>query len=242
LLLSNGYVINLNTRSDRWERMSKQLERFELGHFERYPAISAQSFDIKDLPENFVKTISGKLKKDIEKDNVEYCVKAAWGCLQSHLGIISMASEKGLLSVVVLEDDCEIEPHFKKIMQKLEVQLQDVAWDVIYLGGNLHRKSKVRKINKNILKGHGITLTHGMIISHSVYRKILDEAPTSGVSIDDYYRKILQPKINCLLVDPQIAYQFYTDISDISLSKKIFKLNFSNLKRMIYRKINRFLY
>lgn len=239
MLLKHGYVINLDIRADRWQRMSSQLEDYSLAHFERFSAVSAHSLDIKNLPTNFVTTISQKLKKGIEKQSIEYCVKATWGCLQSHLGIIQKAHSDNLEAVVILEDDCELEPYFHKVMQKVEDQLQTLDWDIIYLGGNRHRKSKVSKITDNLQKGEGITLTHAMIINKTVYQKILVEAPISGVSIDDFYRKILQPKVNCFLVNPQVAYQFYTDVSDISLSEKVFKTNWSTFKRHASRKVSR---
>lgn len=239
MLLEHGFVINLDTRTDRWQRMGAQLERFTLTNFERFSAVSAHSLNIESLPINFVKTISAKLKKDIEKQNAEHCVNAAWGCLQSHIGVIKNAQNHGLDAVVILEDDCELEPYFHKVMSEVEEQLQTLSWDILYLGGNLHRKSKVSKVTNNLLKSQGITLTHAMIINKTAYQTILDEAPISGLSIDDYYRKVLQPKVNCFLVNPQVAYQFYTDVSDISLSKKVFKTNWSTFKRLALRKANR---
>jgi glycosyl transferase, family 25 len=169
VLLKKGYVINLDIRADRWQRMSSQLKDYSLAHFERFSAVSAHSLDIKNLPINFVTSISQKLKKGTEKQNVEYCIKATWGCLQSHLGIIQKAHNDHLETVVILEDDCELEPYFKEVMQGVVDQLQTLDWDIIYLGGNLHRKSKVTKVSKNLLKGHGITLAHAMIINKTVY-------------------------------------------------------------------------
>lgn len=62
--------------------------------------------------------------------------KGEVGCFLSHYSIWEEVAARGLARVVVFEDDVRFESNFKRRLERLmeEVEAQELAWDLIYLG------------------------------------------------------------------------------------------------------------
>lgn len=209
-------VINLNSRADRWARMQTNLAAAGIDA-ERFSAISIA--DLKECPpplplRDFL------LRVDGESDRFEHKLQATWACMQSHLAVIRLAKEAGWSSVLILEDDCEFEPYTRPVLQRASAQLQKLEWDIVFLGGTLKKGSIRRKASSNLMSVSRVRLAHAYVVNASVYDRILDEAPASGLPIDWYYSEILLPSIRTFMVKPLLARQRTMEMSDIEQVKR----------------------
>ena len=70
------------------------------------------------------------------------------GCLMSHLSVIKKARENGLKQLLILEDDA------KFIMNPNTIKVPPEDWDMLYLGGTVHRVvNRDNKYWNNIING-----------------------------------------------------------------------------------------
>ena len=81
-----------------------------------------------------------KIQKVFEKKKIKYSFFHAtkhenpkWGCLESHFQIIENAYLSGYKRILIFEDDVK----FIRSIKELPDPPQD--WDMIYLGGTVHR-------------------------------------------------------------------------------------------------------
>jgi hypothetical protein len=93
--------------------------------------------------------------------------KPAWGCLQSHLAAFDLAMQRGVQSVLILEDDCWFSP---RAPQMLRVFMGAVPrhWGQIYLGGN-HALQPRPTGHPLVWQAGGVTTTHAYAVAgHSL--------------------------------------------------------------------------
>jgi glycosyltransferase involved in cell wall biosynthesis len=185
------FIINLDSRKDRWERISEACDRLHLP----YTRISA----IKD--------------------------ESGWiGCGRSHMKCISLAKEKRLPWIIIMEDDCEFTaagierlkellphlwatrskwerfsggPHFGTAAQDLELELYDQDYHLFY---------------------HRGFACHFDLIHEGAYDSILKWDPESCREIDTFYRNAATTSdhvIRSICTYPHIARQG-TSASDIN--------------------------
>lgn len=235
-------VINLDTRPDRWVNIQAEFSRFNIQHAHRFSAVSFDQLENNPPPENFITYALAGLRRKQEDANADHQIKAMWACLNSHLGVIEYAKSQKWPFVLILEDDCQFEFFTNKVMNLVSKQIENVAWDMLYLGGNQKNYGKRLRVNKNLLSVTGITLAHAYIINASIYDKVLAEAPGAGMTIDDFYTKSLQNEIRTFIVNPPVAFQCPDDVSDISQVTRRKKYNLTRLKRACKRFIARVRY
>ena len=60
------------------------------------------------------------------------------GCRDSHLAIIREARDREFDRVLIFEDDFQFVRGFRRRFDTALTEIQSVAWDMLYLGGNLH--------------------------------------------------------------------------------------------------------
>lgn len=205
------FVINLDSRPDRWARMQANLAAVGITA-ERFAAVGVADLE-EDQPSQALREFLRRV--DGPRPAAEHKLQTTWACMRSHLAIIRHARQAGLASVLILEDDCEFEPYTSVVLQRVGKQLQQRPWDMCYLGGTLKKGGLRQAVSTNLLKVSRVRLAHAYMVSSSVYDRILDEAPASGLPIDWYYSEMLLPSINAYLVKPLLAQQRLMDISDI---------------------------
>lgn len=107
-------VLNLGIRPDRWKKFLSNLPmNWPFRPPFRFDAVDGSKVD---FPSNW-------------KSN-----HGAWGCYLSHLRILEMAIERGLNSILVLEDDAVFCKTFSTDVRSFFAELPD-DWELIYLGG-----------------------------------------------------------------------------------------------------------
>ena len=228
-------VINLDSRPDRWINVQKQLKKIGIEHAQRFSAVSFARLENNPPPENLKAYAMAKLERNNETNNAEHQIKAMWGCLCSHVGVIEYAKSQQWPYVLILEDDCEFEPYTRKVMRRVSEQITTLDWDMLYLGGNQKRYGLRKRAASNIYSVTGITLTHAYVVRASIYDKVIAEAPKSGRTIDDFYAKVLQNEVKTLIVEPQVAFQRDDDISDISQVARRRKYNWKKMMKALKR-------
>lgn len=121
------------------------------------------------------------------------------GCTLSHIKAIKIAKQRHYPWVLIIEDDCLLNPGAKEQFQALLPYLwkHQEHWD-IFLGGVIHAE-EAKLISKSPpmfkLKGY---MTHFCLIHSKTYNKILHHIPTDPEAlttdeiIDGWYKKHLR--------------------------------------------------
>src|SRR5437870_4024778 len=105
--------INLDTRPDRWERITARFAEHGINQVVRFPAIDGKRTEIPPVWHNS---------------------PGAYGCLRSHLEVIEQARRDAKPSVLIFEDDTVLAPEFSSRFADYVKQLPD-DWDMVFFGG-----------------------------------------------------------------------------------------------------------
>jgi GR25 family glycosyltransferase involved in LPS biosynthesis len=123
--IDDAYVINLERRKDRLERLWENSPELE-GRVERWPAIDGRSLALTPAIARLL------------KPNDFFWKKAITGCALSHLGLWhKLASEtQDIKNYLILEDDVKFRPDWERAWHSAEDDIPE-DYDIIYLGGVL---------------------------------------------------------------------------------------------------------
>jgi GR25 family glycosyltransferase involved in LPS biosynthesis len=158
--------------------------------------------------------------KHLKSRNIIYSFFTAYkhndpkrGCLESHLTVIKNAILNNVKHLLIMEDDCKYINGFASMNEPPS------NWDMIYLGGTVHRI--INKEYKGYAKVQCWT-THAYILNlenKELINKILEAENYDG-EIDRYYIEKIHPYFNAYMVDPMIAIQKegYSDIENKEVS------------------------
>jgi len=203
------YCINLEHRTDRWKKCTKEFERIGLD-VERIEAINGHTCGLQasDPPKNWMKMRAGGV-----------------GCALSHVKILKRAKAEGFKNVLALEDDIEFCENFnEEIAAYLPLVPND--WDVIYVGGNHTPDSRIGPPQDmgGFLKCIFTQTTHFIATNHTIYDLIIQEALKLNMVIDLVYA-VQQQKINAYSSLKKLAWQVdgYSDIEDKVVSYTILR-------------------
>ena len=187
-----------------------------------------------------------RVKKDFANYNliiieaIEDMNQEGWkGCFNSHLKIISIAKEKKLPYIIVIEDDCKIideitfDINLKQILNWLENNMEE--WN-IFLGG----VTKVWNYNKLIQLDNDLKLlsinegktTHFIIYNSNCYDYYL--SLDSNIPID----KCWHNKLIGITSIPFIAIQ-YSDFSDIENKEVNYETRFTSIENNFIKMIKK---
>jgi len=96
------FCINLDRRKDRMINFQSQVEKYDLGSFERVSAVDGRTLDIKSIK---TKLLPGEL-----------------GLVLTNINIISESIKNSYHQILILEDDCYFTDEIKNIMSILFTQ------------------------------------------------------------------------------------------------------------------------
>ncbi|KAJ1908563.1 hypothetical protein IWQ60_011650 [Tieghemiomyces parasiticus] len=165
-ILGHVYVINLERRYDRRDRMASILNHINVPH-EFLPGVTADKIEF-NAPEINGHPISKNLM----------------ACWRSHMNVYRDALEKGYPHITIVEDDTDMEVDLTtRVSRALEVL--DPEWDMFYLGHcsvGYHKGPKVIN-DPNIIRLNGPWCTHGYMVSRRAYAKLLKvlEVPSGAI-------------------------------------------------------------
>lgn len=208
-----AYVINLDHRQDRWLQTLSNLEAVGIVA-ERFPAVDVARLNADgDMPSQALREFLARV--DGPSEAAEHKLMTTWACMRSHLAVIRLAKARGLDSVLILEDDCDFEPYARAVLLRVARQLQGRPWQMLYLGGTIKKGNQCVELSENLMSVNRVRLAHAYLVHCSLYDRILEEAPASGLPLDWYYSERLQADAQVCMVKPDIAYQRLFDMSDI---------------------------
>lgn len=155
-IIDKIYIINLDSRKDRWETITNHLNDINISNYER---ISATKVDINcDISTTKLAQIS---------------------CFHSHLKTLRKAYQLKLNNVLILEDDC-------KFINIDNLKYITNEFDILYLGCNrkIYRNenrdiylSNIEKINDYIVKISECGTAHAILYSKNFIDKIIEMYP-----------------------------------------------------------------
>lgn len=173
----------------------------------RYPFDELVILTLEEYPENqqYVKeqlinhNLNGKLM--INKLNK----RPMLGCLEAHMNAIRYAKLKNLSSIMICEDDLQINDSFDTIEKYPE------EWDMLYFGGIM---TNFNKIENGWVKGT-MWCNHAYIVKNTIYDEILnlydsfdkEEMYALGRSNDWLYTTYIHPNYNCWIHEAQPIIQ-----------------------------------
>lgn len=196
------FVINLAAAADRLAYMSDQLG----GDFERVEAVSGRAVPER-LAANF-KDGTLLLPNEI-------------GCYASHLVVAETVLARNLPYAVVLEDDVDLVPDFRRIVETALASLRG-EWDILSLSGAKQRPhcrlAKLAADSHLVRYLHFPKTTAAYVITPSGCRKLLSPRPRSRpVDVDIRYG--WEMGLNGYGVYPPPAWQANRFASSIPKSK-----------------------
>jgi GR25 family glycosyltransferase involved in LPS biosynthesis len=191
------YCINLDRRLDRLENFKKEVNKFNLGEFERFSAYDGKQLNLTN----------------------EYNLKPGEiGIIKSNLDIIKDAKKNNYKTILIIEDDCVF---FDEIINFEDYfKLLPSDWDMLYMGGNHNTHMGVKpplKINDKVVKLHSTYSAHFIGIKSSVFDQIEELLEKSQQPLDVEY-VTLQKIFNCYSFTPALTSQLvnFSDIQELT--------------------------
>lgn len=179
------YVINLDARTDKWERLIPIFEKLHL-KVNRVSAINGWQLSKGDK-----KALAGPYRARLRGGQL--------GCLLSHISILKDAYERGFNRIWILEDDIEFLGELSQISNIIgKLSSIDPDWDIFYTDsdcknekGEYFRPSYIdprpdqllapldfyqerTRIDPQIMQIRSRFATHSMLISKKGIKKALD--------------------------------------------------------------------
>jgi len=180
--------INLDRRLERWQRMQRKFAEHRMHSVRRFSAFDGESML---LPASWTHT------------------PGAYGCLLSHLQVVSDARRRGVSSVLVFEDDVlfadQLETRFATAIAQLPSD-----WDMLFFGA-LHRDEPI-KVSDNIARITQANSTFACALRSTVFDAFI-ELNSQTEEVLDVNNLILQQQFNCYCFMPHLAW-VETDHSD----------------------------
>lgn len=200
-MIDHIYCINLDHRTDRWRQASEQFKKHNL-NVQRVSAVDGRS---------------GSFGND-KCDNYNNA------CTLSHLKVITDAWRQGYKTIMVFEDDADLNDEFMSKLGRSVIDLIGINWDLLYLGGS-HRKPPI-KITDNLYQVVHTLTTHAYIMRHTMFRDLMYDFPSLHQPVDCYFAE-LQPKYNCFITNPPLAGQrkSYSDLAHREMEYPWLKTN-----------------
>ena len=212
------FVINLDHRTDKWQLVTKNLEKMKIVNYERFAAIKPE---YSEIPDEYKKWFSSKNNSDGTDET--YSV-GAMGCKLSHLKVINIAKNRGYEKILILEDDVDFNPNTSMIFNEAVKQLNSFEpWDMLYFTGNHGRRYE--NISKNLIRIYGSHSTVGYAIHSRIYNQVINYALNYCKHIDIFYKDIIHPFYNCYCIQPHLVWNMdgYSDIEQGFREYKVLK-------------------
>lgn len=225
------FVINLNTRQDRWNQI-KNIEELTFLNFQRFEAIDGT----KLVPNEKLQRIF---------DGNDYNMRQGMvGCALSHIQLYVNLINSDKDFYCILEDDLRVSDNFK---EKFDLIINNLPenWDLCYLSYHLWKKYRTNEfLNKaelpSLVKWNTEqSLTHSMggtcayLISKKGALRALEFLNSTGMinGIDTMQQKMAD-KLNIYYCKPQIIFSECCDMNDDKMYKKVdtdIQYNFNSL-------------
>lgn len=208
-MIDGVLVVNLDSRPDRWQDMQARTAGFiPADKLHRLPATLGAA-----LPGFGVSPWFRGRKRD-----KTWAGRA--GCTLSHRAAIAHAKSHNWRTVLILEDDIELEPALAEVLAGLSTALQASDWDVCYLGFTdpvpPYRTLAELSAGHCLCAVSGCSTTHAYLLRDSSFERLLEKLPTANTiwqwisrhrAIDRWYYRNLARYFDVLAVSPALINQ-----------------------------------
>src|SRR6185369_17837157 len=136
----------------------------------------------------------------------------AYGCLLSHIAVVSDARASGAPSVLIFEDDTILDPDFQNKFARFSKEVPD-DWDMLYFGA-LHKDAPV-KISEHVARITKANSTYAYALKNTIYDAFIDLNARAEHVLDMTSYK-LQDRFNCYCFMPNLAWveAEYSDVQN----------------------------
>ena len=136
----------------------------------------------------------------------------AYGCLRSHVQVVSDARDAGASSVLIFEDDALFDPQFKEKFATRIKELPD-DWDMLFFGA-LHKDQPI-KFSEHIGRITKANSTFAYAIRNTVFDAFI-ELNSKAEHVLDMNSYLLQEKFNCYCFMPNLVWveSEYSDVQN----------------------------
>jgi GR25 family glycosyltransferase involved in LPS biosynthesis len=206
------YIINLERRNDRKNKISNELKKVGITNYEFITAIDGKNPDIYKMYKKLKNEKKSKLKSS-----------GHLGCLLSHVKVLNKAYTDGCNQSLIIEDDIFFK--YNNFIDELK-NIIICPWKIIFLGAPIIEKKIFLNKWAHCNKFPG---TYGYIIKRELIQNTLTLINTMENSIDLIFMKYLHKSNFCFILNDFVL----TDIVDSDTSKKkpIFQKLIDNLNK-----------
>lgn len=188
------FMINLQRRTDRRERMLRALYEQEIA-CKVTAAVDGKAMNTSEIHALGIHMLPGYSDPYHERP----LTKGELGCFLSHYNIWKEIVERRLETSLVIEDDLRFEVFFKRRLMNLmsEVEEEGLDWDLIYIGRKRmqvdHPEKAVPHIH-NLVEADYSYWTLGYMISLQGAEKLLKAEPLKRILPVDEFLPIMYDK------------------------------------------------
>jgi len=206
------YIINLDSRIDRFQITSNLLNKYDFKNIIRFSAINGKNLSKNELTKIIEPSALKSIFDNYRKEHYELSYGAV-GCSLSHFNLWKKLEIDNLDSIIIFEDDTFPSFNFIELQQIIENYAPN-DWDIILFGGIYN---KYKNINNYIHKIYSFYQTHAYIINKKGALKLLDKAFPIKKQIDSWLSDLSSDNLvniygiiqNKWIQNPEINY---TDI------------------------------
>ncbi|KAJ8283564.1 hypothetical protein COCON_G00024140, partial [Conger conger] len=188
------FMINLQRRGDRRERMLRSLYEQEIA-CKVIAAVDGRALNLSQIQAMGIEMLPGYS----DPYHGRPITKGEMGCFLSHYNIWKEIVERGLKTSLVIEDDLRFEVFFKRRLQNLmqEVESQGLDWDLIYVG---RKRMQVDHPERSVPNIHSLVeadysyWTLGYMMSLQGARKLLAVEPLRKMLPVDEFLPVMYDK------------------------------------------------
>ena len=198
--LKHIYIVNLDQRKDRWEKLVVEMKRVGIKNYKRFSAFCPK---LEDVPLEYYNklAIAGA-------DHTIYKIGAV-GNKMSQNEIVKIAKKSSFNNVLVLEDDVEFTEHANQLIDTVMQQIKDhkINWDMLYFCANPVVPHKFEPVTENLAQIKAAYTTCAYVVNSSIYDVIIDKVLTCGQENDVFFATQIHPNYNCYCIRPSLAWQ-----------------------------------
>lgn len=171
-------VINLDTRTDRWDAMRRRLGPLSI---ERFSAIRPTDNDLKHL--SFRAALEFGRER---KHHWALTTRGALGCTLSHLHIWKNFLQSDKQVALILEDDADVHADDLQNAVADALQTAHLHWDLFLLGWVGHLPGDASGVVRPLPRSEGFWGSHAYLVTRKAASKLIDDALPIEVQLDAY--------------------------------------------------------